>query len=184
MSLDEISNAHILPEKQIELILQTTRDNVKEQLLEKLLSLNPFQFEEFIGYYFEAENYQNVEVTSRSNDGGIDVVAEAYFGIIKVRLGVQVKRFQPNRKIDRNVVDMLRGSLYRIQAEQGVIITTSSFTKKAIEAAQETKPSIILISGDILLEKLIDQRIGIKTKKYGLLYLDESFFELGFSDED
>jgi len=67
--------------------------------------------ENLVKRLLEEMDYENVEVTTRSGDGGVDVVADIELGISSVREVVQAKRHR--RAIQRKALDALRGSLYR-----------------------------------------------------------------------
>lgn len=90
-----------------------------------------------------------------SHDGGIDIEAIDHDGNV---LLAQCKCYAPNRKIDRKYVDELYGSITRFKNENelehvhGIIFTTSSFSKDAIDAAQALE--IELVSG-LDLQKLM-----------------------------
>ena len=47
---------------------------VRDSLRRQLHDMDPFAFERLIKRLLEEMDYQNVEVTSRSSDGGVDVV--------------------------------------------------------------------------------------------------------------
>ena len=74
-----------------------------------------------------------------------------------------------------NQVREFRGSLGQI--DKGIFITTSRFTKLAIEEGQDpTKGKTIdLIDGDRLCELLREYKIGIKEKND--VNIDKDFFE-------
>ncbi|MEQ8767588.1 MAG: HTH domain-containing protein, partial [Planctomycetota bacterium] len=50
--------------------------SVRESLRELLLDMDSFAFEHLVKRLLEEMDYQNVEVTTRSGDGGVDVVAD------------------------------------------------------------------------------------------------------------
>ena len=113
-------------------------------------------------------DYQDVEVTSPSNDGGVDVIANIELGITSVREVVQAKRHK--RPIQRKDLDALRGSLYRFNAVRGTIITTSRFSKGTQEAAFAGGAApITLIDGDKLIDLLIQHGIGVRKKTVEVL---------------
>ena len=99
--------------------LQINADTVRTRLRELLHDMDPFAFERLIKRLLEEMDYQNVEVTSNSSDGGVDVVGEIELGITSVREVVQAKRHR--RAIQRKDLDALRGSLYRFNAVRGTI---------------------------------------------------------------
>jgi hypothetical protein len=67
----------------------------------------------------------------------------------------------------------LRGSIG--PAEQGLIITTSGFTRSAIKEADMTdRAPVTLIDGKTLVEQLAEYEIGIKRQSRPVLQLDET----------
>ncbi len=138
--------------------------------------MDPFAFEHLVKRLLEEMDYQNVEVTSPSGDGGVDVVADIELGITSVREVVQVKRHR--RAIQRKDLDALRGSLYRFNAVRGTIIATSRFSKGTIDAAFATGAApITLIDGDKLIDLLIEHGIGVRKRTVELLEVDPSDFQ-------
>ena len=119
----------------------------------------------------------DVEVTKRSSDGGVDVIANVKLGINEMRIAMQVKRYQVNQKIDVIPIRALRGALTEHNAIQGVFITTSDFTKPAIETATNHQPLIKLVSGKALVDDLIQKQIGVIEDLYGLIHIDEEYFQ-------
>ena len=112
-----------------------------------------------------------VEVTARSGDRGVDVVGRIVLGITEVKEVVQVKRQQGN--VQRPVLDMLRGSLHRFGAVKGTIISLGGIGRGALASAFESGAApITLVDGEKLLDLLIDNGIGVRTKTIELLELD------------
>jgi restriction system protein len=135
----------------------------RDQLAGYLSTMNPFKFEALIKLLLEEMGYTGVEVTSPTNDKGVDVVADIELGISSVREVVQVKRYKGS--INRRVLDELRGSLHRFSAVRGTIITTGSFSSGTKQAAFERGAApITLIDGDKLLDLLRQHEIGVNKK--------------------
>ncbi|HSW47348.1 MAG TPA: HTH domain-containing protein, partial [Phycisphaerae bacterium] len=109
---------------------------VREELHKTLLAMDPTAFEELIGRLLAEIGFDDIEVTQRSNDGGIDVRGTLVTGeVIRTRMAVQVKRWKPSNRVQAQVVQQVRGSLGT--HEQGLIITTSEFSAGArTEAAR------------------------------------------------
>ena len=140
--------------------------------------MDPIAFEHLIKRLLEAMGYTDVEVTTPSNDGGVDVVGDVEVGISAVREVIQVKRYRKN--IQRRTLDALRGSLHRFRAMRGTIITTSDFSKGTRNAAFEHGAApITLINGDKLVELLIDNDIGVRRKRIEVWELDISALTTG-----
>lgn len=158
----------------IELIKQQ-KNSVRSRLQSLLDEINPFAFEHLIKQLLEVMGYQNVEVTSQTNDKGIDIIADIEVGITSVREVVQVKRHQNN--IQRPVLDALRGSLHRFDAMRGTIITVGDFSKGTVGAAIERGAApITLINGEKLIDLLIKHELGIRIKPIQILELDPDVF--------
>lgn len=149
--------------------------SVRESMRELLLDMDAFAFEHLVKRLLEEMDYQNVEVTTRSGDGGVDVVADIELGITSVREVVQAKRHR--RTIQRKDLDALRGSLYRFNAVRGTIISTSRFSKGTEEAAFSGGAApITLIDGEKLIDLLIDHGIGVRKRTLEVLAVDPDAF--------
>lgn len=123
-----------------------------------------YAFEEFLKIYLEKIGLDEVVVTQRSSDGGIDLEAIRYgvgdfAGADAVDYYVQAKRNKPGTTIPIEKVRALRGVMP--SGSKGIFITTASYSKKTEEfvEADPTRP-IILIDGKALVESCIDNEIG------------------------
>lgn len=155
----------------------------KSKLKEFLHSLTPIQFEYLVKDLLDAMGFEDVEVTSPTNDKGVDVVGKMQNGISTITEVVQVKRHSSN--IQRSVLDQLRGSLHRFNALQGTIITLSDFAKGAKDAAFERGVApITLINGDKLLELLIENDITVKKRELTYFTIAEDYFTTDQEDEE
>lgn len=164
------------PVELIDSIVHNQNIKTKDALRRRIVNLDPYIFEDLIGIYFEKMGYQDVKVTSKSRDGGIDAVAKAVFSFTDIKIIIQVKRYKTN-KVDAKTVRAIRGALPEHRATQGIIVTTSDFTSGAKELSTKIQPHIILISGNKLIDQFIDKQIGVKTDKYGLISIDVDFFK-------
>jgi len=146
---------------------------VEKQLLNHLLSMEPGDFEQLVGRLLGAMGYDNVTVTRRSADGGVDVLADIEVGILQLRTAVQVKRMKSN--VQRPVVSQLRGDMMTLpDVDQGMIITTSGFSVGATEVARvRNAPPIVLIDGDRLTDLLIEHEIGTRVERVEIVTFDE-----------
>ena len=146
-------------------------EKVRTKLRGILSELDPQAFEHLIGMLLARLGFEDVLVTKYSGDGGIDVRATLTVGgVTDVKTAVQVKRWAKN--IAGRTVRELRGGLG--PHERGLIITLSDFTPDARqEAAAPDKTPITLLSGEQLLSLLIENEIGVSSKSWELLELDE-----------
>lgn len=158
-------------QQQIWTLVKKQQTAVRESLRELLQSMDSYAFEHLIKRLLEEIDYQNVQVTARSNDGGVDVVADIELGITSVREVVQAKRHK--RTIQRKDLDALRGSLYRFNAVRGTIIATSRFSKGTSEAAfAKGAAPITLIDCEKLIDLLIQHGIGVIKKPIEVFFVD------------
>ncbi|MCY4482772.1 MAG: restriction endonuclease [Spirochaetaceae bacterium] len=149
--------------------------SVREDLRAFLSSLDPFVFEHLVKRLLVEMDYQDVEVTTRSGDGGVDVVANIELGITRIREVIQAKRHK--RTIQRKDLDALRGSLYRFNAVRGTIITTSKYSSGTAEAAFATGAApITLIDGEKLIDLLVEYGIGVRKRTVEMLEFDRDAF--------
>ena len=123
-----------------------------------------YAFEEFLKVYLEKIGLDEVVVTQRSSDGGIDLEAIRYgvgglAGADSVEYYVQAKRNKPGTTIPIEKVRALRGVMP--SGSKGIFVTTAGYTKKTQEFV-DSDPSrpIILIDGKALVESCIDNEIG------------------------
>jgi restriction system protein len=165
---------------QVQQINLTTR----AELRKRLLSMPPARFEALIGELLIQMGFDEstVRVTKRSGDGGIDVVGVyRAAGLTEVDAAVQVKRWKSN--VRAPVVTQLRGSLQVHQ--QGIIITTSDFSKGARkEASASNKTHIGLIDGEQLLDLLIKHGVGVEEQTLRVISLDDEWWGELLSDGD
>jgi restriction system protein len=158
------------------LALQIEQHNqqIRKTLHEHLLSMKPDDFEELISLLLGEMGFEMVEVTKYSNDGGIDVRGTLVVGgVVRNQMAVQVKRWKNN--IQSPTIQQVRGSLG--VHEQGLIITTSDFSKGAIkEAAQTDKTPIALMNGEQLVKQLMQFKLGVHHSTMELYEIDEDFF--------
>ena len=170
------------PQTEIRRLIKVQRTEVREHLRQTLSEMDPYRLEFLVKRLLEAMEYENVEVTSRSNDGGVDVIADIEVGITPVREVVQVKRRRSN--LQRRVLDELRGSLYRFDATRGTIITTGGFSRGAKQVAFERgAPPITLIDGERLIDLLIEHEIGVRKRSVQLLEFEPADFSDNEPDE-
>lgn len=143
----------------------------RKELLKLVKDMSPTEFEELVGRLLAAIGFEEVEVTSRSKDGGIDVRGTLVVGdVIRTRLAVQVKRWKNN--VQSPVVQQVRGSLGA--HEQGLIITTSDFSKGAKDEAERADATPVgLMDGEQLVALLVEHEIGVTKTPMQLIQVGE-----------
>lgn len=155
----------------------------RNKLRAYLEETTPVQFEQLVRDLLTAMGYEDIVVTSPTNDKGVDVTAVSQQGITTVKEVIQVKRFIKSN-VQRTVLDSLRGSLHRFDAFQGTVITLSDFAKGARNAAFEKGAApITLINGDKLIDLLIANNLVINKNTFEFYNIDYNYF-LDTMDEE
>ncbi len=168
------------PEEQLESSYQVLRQQLGQSLLANILKSPPDFFEQLVVDLLVAMGYGGSRVDAgqaigQSNDGGID-------GIIKEdRLGLDIVYLQAKRwesAVGSPEVRNFTGSLEGHGAQKGVLITTSKFTKEAIEFAKRLQQKkLVLIDGALLAELMMDFGVGVsKVATYTVQKIDPDYF--------
>jgi len=146
---------------------------VRQALHKRLLAMEPGEFEELISRLLAEMGFEDIEVTRRSADGGIDVRGTLVVGeVIRTRMAVQVKKWKPKNRVQAPIVQQVRGSLGA--HEQGLIITTSDFSQGARkEAARPDATPVALMNGEQLVALLVEHNIGVTRRSHYLIELGE-----------
>ena len=98
--------------------------------------LSPRQFEEFVAELLSKQGY-HIEMTPSSSDGGFDMYAAKKDGIGSFLFLVECKRYTPPNKVGVEVVRALHGVVQQKQANAGIIVTSSFFTKGSQDFQQQ-----------------------------------------------
>ncbi len=135
----------------------------KEELLNKIKAISPAGFERLCQRLLRELGFQNVEVTGKPNDGGIDGKGILRLGgILSFHVVFQAKRYKET--VSPSVIRDFRGSM-SAKVDKGLVITTGRFTREARKEAQRDGAlPIDLIDGDALAEKLKELKMGIQVE--------------------
>jgi restriction system protein len=125
--------------------------------------MEPRKFELFVRDLLLHCGYSDVCVTRFSSDGGVDVNARAGGRIwIFENTLVQIQAKRWLHSVGRKEVAELRGSLRPFA--RGAVITTSHFSKAAInEAGEDGKSPIALVDGFRLSRVVLDEDFHLTT---------------------
>jgi restriction system protein len=135
----------------------------RDELMGTLLVLDPSAFERLFQRMLRESGFTQVEVTGRSNDGGIDGKGILRLGgFLSFHVMFQCKRWQGS--IGASIIRDFRGAMVG-RADKGLLVTTGTFTKEAVrEATRDGAPPIDLIDGEQLIDKLKELKLGVKTE--------------------
>jgi restriction system protein len=145
------------------------------QINNELSNLLSSHIEKCSAYYFEqivldlllkmgygGSDVDSGEVTSKSGDEGIDgIIKEDKLGLDKIY--IQAKKW--GNTVGRPEIQKFVGALHGKRAKKGIFITTSNFSREAIEYANNLDVTIILIDGNKLTNLMIENDIGVSVKE-------------------
>jgi restriction system protein len=159
--------------------VQRHNQQVKDELLRRLREVDPTEFEHLVSRLLAEMGFEDLEVTKRSHDGGIDVRGTLVVaGVVRTRMAIQAKRYKEGNNVGPHVVTQLRGSL--LPNEQGLVVTAADFTSAAKkEACHPQKQPIDLMDGAHFVDLLVEHRIGVKREDIAILELDEEDEHIG-----
>ena len=145
-----------------------------DEALHLIRTLPPTGFESLCQRLLRESGFEEVNVTGRSGDGGIDGQ-----GILKVnpfvsfRVLFQCKRYKES--VGPGTIRDFRGAMAG-RAEKGIILTTGYFTSQAeSEASRDGAQPIQLVDGEALIELLSSLELGLKPVR--TFEIDERFFD-------
>ncbi|MEC4183308.1 restriction endonuclease [Adlercreutzia sp. R21] len=164
------------PQEAIEQAISSLNDSLASELLSMILDHDPYVFEEIVVKLLEVMGYGVGEVTSKSNDGGIDgIITADPLGFEAIY--TQAKRYNPSNKVGAPEIQGFIGALRN--ANKGVFITTSSFQPAAIEVANSCLyAKIKLIDGEELINLMIKYNVGVTVEDtYEIKRIDLDFFD-------
>lgn len=174
----EVEQDESLPEELIEENSKLLIDSLKSDLLTLVKNKSPSFFERLVVDLLVAMGYGGshqdaAQAIGKTNDGGIDgVISEDRLGLDKIY--IQAKRWKDT--VGRPDIQQFKGALADQVAKKGVFITTSSFSKEAIESAR--KSGIVLIDGDKLTSLMIEFGLGVQIERSFHIYkIDQDRFD-------
>ena len=159
------------PQESLSNSYENIKRSVSSEILKTILSKKPREFERLVvellrmmGYGGEIEN--SGTVTKISNDGGIDgMIKEDILGFNHI--SIQAKRYASGHNVGREEVQSFVGAVAGTPSKKGVFITTSGYTKGAVNYVDSLNgaPTIILIDGQKLTEYIYDYGLGLQTER-------------------
>ena len=170
------------PQEQIETALTSLNDDLSDELMTEIMKISPYEFERLVVKLLVKMGYGNMDenqdaVTAKSGDEGIDgIVSADKFGFDSIY--IQAKQWKQDSTVGRPEIQKFLGALAGQGATKGIFITTSQFTKEAINfAAKQLHSKIVLVNGKQLTKLMIDYNLGVSTvATYEVKRIDSDFF--------
>jgi restriction system protein len=169
------------PEETIDQAYQRIRKSLASEILKKVVDLSPSFFERLVVELLVKMGYGGSikdagKAIGRSGDEGIDgTIKEDKLGLDIIY--VQAKRWKPGNTVGRPELHKFVGALAGQGAKKGIFITTSNFSKEAIEYTPRNETKIVLIDGEQMSQLMIDNNLGCATHQiYELKKIDSDYF--------
>lgn len=177
--VEDSSEGNLTPEENLENSFQKINTSLAQEILDKVKSISPSFFEKLVidllikmGYGGTIEDAG--KTIGKSGDEGID-------GIIKEdKLGLDIIYVQAKRwvgVVGRPEIQKFVGALAGQGAKKGIFITTSYFSKDAIEYNPKNETKIVLIDGEKLAKLMIEYDLAVSiVSVYKLKKIDSDYF--------
>lgn len=169
------------PEELLDQAYQRIRKDLAAELLSKVLELSPAFFERLVVELLVKMGYGGSiqdagKAVGRSGDEGIDgTIKEDKLGLDIIY--IQAKRWKPGNIVGRPEIQKFVGALAGQGAKKGIFITTSSFTREALDYSPRNETKIVLIDGEYLAQLMIDYSLGCATDQvYEVKKVDGDYF--------
>lgn len=119
---------------------------------EVLDRITPREFEAVVAEVLAAFGW-DVSPTPTTMDGGRDMLAIAKLaGGIEIRIIVECKRYQPDRRVGVEAVRQLLGIKHDVGVTKGILVTSSRFSADAQRLGRERQYELELVDREKLLE--------------------------------
>lgn len=169
------------PEELLETAYQKIRKSLASELINKVVELSPAFFERLVVELLVKMGYGGSikdagKAMGKSGDEGIDgTIKEDKLGLDIIY--IQAKRWKPGNVVGRPELQKFVGALAGQGAKKGIFITTSNFTKEALEYTPRNETKIVLIDGEQLSQLMIDYNLGCTSQQtYEVKKIDGDYF--------
>jgi len=182
--LEQGLSDELTPQELLNASFEEIKQTTYNEIIDTILSKSPLEFERLVVNLLQSMGYGGeIEdsgiVTQATNDAGIDgIIKEDVLGF--GRIYIQAKRYARENSVGRKEIQEFVGALAVAQSTKGVFITTSSFTKNAIQYVDNLNVSttIVLIDGEELAKFIYDFGLGMQIEQtVEIKKLDSDFWD-------
>jgi restriction system protein len=166
------------PEERLQLAYAELRQSMIATLLDRIRRKPPEFFEHLVIKLMSKLGYgdgskESMLHSGQTGDGGVD-------GRIKMdalgldHIFLQAKRYDEGNTVSRDQVSSFAGS---IAGAKGVFLTTSTFSRQAIDFIKKMHKNIVLVDGQGVGALMLRCGLGVAVKRtYESFAIDEDFF--------
>jgi restriction system protein len=177
-SSDPVQTALATPEERLQIAYAELRQSIVATLLDRIRRKPPAFFEHLVIQLMSKLGYgdgskESMLHSGQTGDGGVD-------GRIKMdalgldHIFLQAKRYDESNTVSRDQVSSFAGS---IAGAKGVFLTTSTFSRQAVEFIREKHKNIVLVDGQGVGDLMLRSGLGVAVKRvYESFAIDEDFF--------
>jgi len=173
------SENSINPEEALEIAFMELQENLTSELLQTVQYCSAEFFERLVIDVLVKMGYggsrkEAGQAIGRTGDEGIDgIIKEDILGLDTIY--IQAKRWE--NTVGRPEIQKFAGALQGQRARKGIFITTSNFTKDALDFVNNIESKIILIDGQRLADLMIEHDIGVTAvASYEIKKIDSDYF--------
>lgn len=169
------------PLENIDQSIKMISSRVSDELLDMIISKDPAFFEKLVldlldkmGYAYDKES---IISTDYSGDEGIDgIINEDQFGFNSIY--IQAKKWNRS-SVGRPEIQKFLGAVAGQGGIKGLFITTSTFTREAIDyAKKQLQVKLILVDGKMLTDLMMKYNLGVSVvQTYEIKQLDLDYFD-------
>lgn len=167
------------PTEAMESAYQRLRAGLAAEILDTVKAASPAFFERLVVDLMLKMGYggsrrEAGEATKLTGDGGVDgIIREDRLGLDTIYL--QAKRWEG--VVGRPEIQKFAGALQGFRAKKGVFITTSWFSREALDYVEIIDSRIVLIDGERLAELMIDYGVGVSLRQvFEIKQIDSDYF--------
>lgn len=172
----------VSPDERMEEAYLEISNVLERKLLEAVLEMSPTFFEKLVVDLLVKMGYGGTvnaagRATQRTADEGIDgIIKQDKLGLDIIYL--QAKRWQPGNVVGRPELQKFVGALAGKGAKKGVFITTSNYSKEALDYTAYNETKIVLIDGIKLSRLMLEYNLGCSvSKSFEIKKIDLDYFE-------
>lgn len=180
--VDETEDTKATPEELLREAYDKIATSIAVELLDRLRSGTPAFFERAIVALLLAMGYGGSSedagrAIGQSGDDGVDgVIDQDPLGVDQIY--IQAKRYAEGNQVGPSAIRDFFGSLSLKKAQKGIFVTTSGFSKSAIETARQIGARIVLIDAQQLGRLMVRHNVGCRDQEVlHIKRIDEDFFE-------
>jgi restriction system protein len=168
------------PEERIDAAFTELNNALQSDLYERVLAMGDSDFERLIVALMLGLGYGAGGLGKRtggSGDGAIDgIITEDVLGLDVIYL--QAKRYAHDSAVGPDKIREFAGAMDAHGITKGVFVTTSRYTKSALEYAERSHKRLRLIDGKELTRLMVKHGVGVRDHRtWKQQKLDVDFFD-------